>query len=473
MKTKYTYLIIHILSKTLLVVFIIANLNQDVEAQISQSFQSQRAKEDYSFLKDSTDLKWYDAMKYIGIGESRNAYLSIGGSVRPRIENFVNQNWIPADNPIYYSQRIAVHTDWHLGQQFRVFAELQHGLTTEGNVFLQDDILDVNQAFVEYKTADSKLTLRVGRQEMQLGAGRLIDYSAGPNLRAVFDQVTIDYKLDKVNLRAFFGQSVSLQFDAFDNRSYIFDEVQSSPQLWGIYTTLPGLFGDTNSNTEVYYLGYSSANSAYSDVIGSETRHTIGTRLYGTVGAKFSYNTELIYQFGDIAGSSISAYNFEADWNYRLADKHWTPTLGLKLDFSSGDRSLADDKINTFNPLFVNAAIYGFAILNTPANLHSIHPSIAFFPSKKTMINIEYVLYYRNANVDGVYSPIVRQTVPHNIGVSDKHIGNSIGILFNYDYDRNFNLQIVTSYFINGAYLSSSGDYENAFHFSPTLKFAF
>ena len=92
MKTKHTYLIRHILSKTLLVAFIIANLNQEAEAQITQSFQSERAKEDYSFLKDSTDLKWYDEMKYISLGESRNAYLSIGGTVRPRIENFVNKN---------------------------------------------------------------------------------------------------------------------------------------------------------------------------------------------------------------------------------------------------------------------------------------------------------------------------------------------------------------------------------------------
>ena len=107
-----------------------------VLAQNEQVFKEERAAENYSFLKDSTNLDYFQALKYIPLNNKRNSYLSIGGSHRPRFEYFTNRNWIADNNENYYSQRLSLHTDWHFGPYFRFFGELYHGYKTEGATFL-------------------------------------------------------------------------------------------------------------------------------------------------------------------------------------------------------------------------------------------------------------------------------------------------------------------------------------------------
>ena len=444
-------------------------------AQEYFEFKDQRATEDYSFLKDSTNLAWQNAIKYISLSRNRNSYLRIGGSYRPRYEHFSNNNWIAGNDENYYSQRLSLHTDWHFGKHLRLFGEFYHGYKTEGITILQTDDLDWHQGFVEINLLIDKQNLFFcfGRQEMKLGAGRLIDLRVGPNMRRSFDMGKVSFQSEKLNLDAFYGKEVQVGFEAFDNEFNLFKEGSANPNTWGVYSQFT-IFPHTDEarNTEIYYIGFQSDQSTFSDIVGKESRHSIGIRRFGNINQKFQYNSEFIYQFGDLAGNAIQAFNFETDWKYTFIHKKWRPTIGLKFDWSSGDNELNDGKLNSFNPMFVNPSIYSLAAVNTPVNQLSIHPSFIFFPTKKWMVNIEFATFFRSSENDGLYAPPRFQTRTA-AGISDNHIGNTIGLFIKYSHNRHIDFNIRTSYFIAGAFVKESGSSEAIFQFAPTLNLRF
>ena len=162
----------------------------------------------------------------------------MGVSYRARFEHLSNQNWIPDNDENYYSQRLSFHTDLQLGKNVRFFGELQHGYKTEEEEFLQSDIVDIHQGFIELTTSktDNKLKLRLGRQEMKLGAGRLVDLRVGTNIRRSFDMGRLTYESAKLTFDAFYGNEVGIKFDAFDNSGELFEASSANPRLWGIYS---------------------------------------------------------------------------------------------------------------------------------------------------------------------------------------------------------------------------------------------
>ncbi|MEM1359511.1 MAG: alginate export family protein, partial [Bacteroidota bacterium] len=271
--------------------FILLPLN--TLAQDQTTFLDQRAEEDYNHLKDSTNLAWPDAIKYLSLTKKRNAYLSLGGSFRPRFEHFTNNNWIEDNNQNYYTQRLALHADLHLGSLLRIFVELQHGYKSGEPEFLQTDDLDVHQAFIEIQTSGQHpVTFRFGRQEMKLGIGRLVDLRVGPNVRRTFDLGKLTFHHEKFSLDAFYGKEAQVGLGAFDNDFTLFTAGANNPRLWGIFSQLPIHKNNAVKHTiEFYYLGFQADFSAFNDGSGEETRHSIGARSLGSINRRFQYNT--------------------------------------------------------------------------------------------------------------------------------------------------------------------------------------
>ncbi|MEM6269827.1 MAG: alginate export family protein [Bacteroidota bacterium] len=436
------------------------------------AFKEERAKEDYGNLKDSTQRKGLEIIKYIPILPKKNIYFSIGGSYRARMEHFSNRFWFP-DDLTYYAQRLSFHTDLYLGKYVRFFGEFYHGLKTGPEEFPQSDLVDWHQGFVEVKFPVNKknqLTFTFGRQEMKLGAGRLVDLRVGPNMRRSFDLGKASFQNQYGSLKLFYGHEVNLGFDAFDNAFSLFDAAAPNARLGGAYSqfSLPGEKG----GTDLYYLYFGSDNAAFNDVLGSETRHSTGIRRWGKVGNRFSYNTEFIYQFGQLGSNQIRAFNLETDYRYAFVKIKWRPTPGLKFDWSTGDRAGGDGILNSFNPMFVNPAIYSLAGVNTPVNLLSIHPSLLLFPSRKIMLNLEFASFFRASREDGLYIP-VSLLFRNADGLQERHIGNVVGLFAKYTHNRHLSFDIRSSYFTTGNFVDRSGSSLPIFHIATTGNFLF
>jgi len=431
-----------------------------------------RAEESYLFLQESDRKQVFlQPLKLVTLDASKEIFLTLGGEYRARLESFTNEGY-SSENNAYYSQRLNFHASLRIGPSIRLFGELYSGLTSGEDRILEDDQVDLHQGFLEITLLDkesSTMMLRFGRQEIGYGASRLIGIREGPNMRRSFDLAKLAYKKGKGSLNIIYGKELTYGVDAFDNESNLFDSDASNPTIWGAY--LQENFIGKPGNLDFYYFGFSSKIAQFNDMTGEETRHSVGVRSYGKIG-RYSFNSELIYQFGKLGESDITAYNFETDWKYVLVDNGWKPTLGLRLDFSSGDANTGDGKIQTFNPLFVNPAIYSLAAVNTPANLTGFHPNITIYPSEGFSIYLDYALFYRTRANDGLYTP-PRFLLRESNGVSEKHIGDVIGLQANWEINRNISFDLRSSYFIAGKFIEATGDAENTFYIAPTISFKF
>ena len=432
-----------------------------------------RAEESYAFLQNKDSVNgttiFLEPLKWISFG--KHIYLTLGGEYRARLEHFTNRNYTTEDDT-FYSQRLSIHASLKLGAKIRFFGEAYHGYVSNGNQLLESDKLDLHQAFLEWNIVQKNNTLvsfRAGRQEIGYGTSRLIGIREGPNMRRSFDMARLILQRGKAFLNLLYGRETNINFYAFDNASNIFEAQGNSPIIWGGYWQRPLPSGIRS--IDIYYFGFKSNLAQFNDVLGKELRHSLGARSYGKI-RRFSYNTEFIYQFGTLNNARIAAFNLETDWKFLLTNKGWKPTLGIKLDWSSGDKNVGDNKIQTFNPMFVNPATYSLAAVNTPANITSFHPSITLTPTNALIVLLDYALFYRTKIADGVYMPPRFLVRPAN-GNTEKHIGDVLGMQIRYLFHRNITFDIRSSYFIPGRFLKTSGATESTFYVAPTLSLKF
>lgn len=471
---KYHLLFLFIFSS---VQYSFAQEEREASKKVPPPLKLTRAEESYLYLKEKESNPFessiFDGIKFIPLSPNGNINLSLGGQYRTRYEHYSNRFWNREGDQNFYSQRIAFHTNLELGKYIRFFGELYHGYTSHEKEFAEYDEADIFQAFVEFKSSigeEGKINFRFGRQEMGLGATRLIGIREGPNIRRSYDMGRIIYSKGKSKIQAFYGKEIRPLFGAFDNEFSFFDSSSPNPKLWGAYSQFP--INGLNGFNEFYYLGFQVDNSAFNDVSGEETRHTIGLRRFGKIGKHWRYNSEAIYQFGEIDGQEISAFSIDTDWHYELNETNWKWSPGLKLEYTSGDKDTGDGKINSFNPMFVNPAFYSLAATVTPVNIIGIHPSVRFKPTEKLRLYAEWAIFWRASKNDALYRPTRFINRPAN-EVSEKNIGNQFGLEIQYEISRYFSLDFDVSYFIAGNFLEKSGEAENILHIAPTLNFKF
>ena len=457
--------------------FAIAQEQNEMTKKELPAFKMTRSEENFFYLKEKENSLYeatiFDAIKYIPLHSSGNVYLSFGGQFRPRFEHYSNRFWLVEGDQDFYSQRLAFHSNLVLGKYFRIFGELYHGYTSHEKEFAEYDEIDFFQAFAEIKIplkAQSKLSFRFGRQEMGLGATRLVGIREGPNIRRSYDMARLIFSKNKTKIQSFYGKEVLPFFESFDNDFSLFDDDAFNPQLWGVYSQFP--IKGLNGMNEIYYLGFQVDNAIYNDVNGEEIRHTIGLRRFGKIGKHWKYNSEIIYQFGQIGSDDISAFSIDTDWHYELNETKWKWMPGLKLEYASGDKDTNDGKINSFNPMFVNPAYYSLAATITPVNIFGIHPSISCQPFEKLKLYAEWAFFWRASENDALYRPTRFINRPAD-GIEEKNIGHQFGGNIQYSFSRYLMFDLNTSYFIAGDFLRNNGEAENIFHIAPTFNFRF
>src|SRR6266446_596723 len=165
----------------------------------ARTYHLLREDDDWSFLADPAERQdFWDPIKYIPLRSGRNGwFLSMGGEAREIWEQIGNDNW--GQQPFmngYFNQRFMFYFDVHYGKHVRSFVELKSGLNSYrigGPRPIDEKKLDFQAAFLELGTGDERnwIKVRVGRQEMEYGSGRLIDVREGPNVRLSVDGVKV------------------------------------------------------------------------------------------------------------------------------------------------------------------------------------------------------------------------------------------------------------------------------------------
>src|SRR5579859_6430699 len=270
---------------------------QDESPAPARTYNLLRENDDWSFLADpSLRSDFWDPIKYIPLG-CEACYVSLGGEIREAFEQVGNDNWGKQRYMnAFLLQRYMLQSDWHMGNNFRVFVQLKSGLEdfrAGGPRPIDEKKLDFEAAFLEVGNTHKRnwAVLRVGRQELNYGSGRLVSVREGPNVRQSFDGVKIRSKAGTWNVDAW-----AVRPD-LDKPGFFNNAPDHKTAFWGVYATRPVRRGVAFDG---YYLGIDRKRGTFERGTATELRHSVGARLWRPIATEkpgFDFDYEGIMQF--------------------------------------------------------------------------------------------------------------------------------------------------------------------------------
>jgi hypothetical protein len=375
--------------------------------QPDRSYHLLREDEDWSFLADpKLRQDFWDPLKYIRLRHGHNDwFLTIDGEAREVWEQTGNNNW--GEQPYWNSfflERYVLGFDAHLGKHVRTFVQFKSGLESfriGGPRPIDEKKLDFQNAFLDLSTAGDHnwLTLRVGIQELEYGAGRLIDVREGPNVRLGFIGFRLLNKVGPWRVDAFAVRP------RLDNFGFFDDYPNHQVEFWGVYGWRPLSRG---VSVDAYYLGLNREQADYQRGTANEDRQSLGARFSRPMAQEkpaWDFDDEAVWQFGSFGSANIEAWTVASDTGYTVPTWRLKPRFSLKADISSGDNPKTNT-LGTFNPLFPIGNYFG-VIADTgpgPINFRDLHPRVLTDWGHGVTVSTDWVFYWRQSLNDGVYS---------------------------------------------------------------------
>ena len=407
------------------------------------------------------DAHWTNQFKYVPLPDG--AYLTTGLELRARNENYRGNGWGGASAPddSYLWLRALPYADAHAGSGlFGVRAFVQpmatYAVGVEPNPSALDQSrLDLLQGFVDVRlgpastgsVTDYGVTVRYGRQMISLGDERLVGTRYGINSPLAYDGLRALVSAPGAVLTVLDVSPVTPGPFNFDDRS------THGRSLWGVYATVPKLFGH---GLDLYYLGYRNAYAVYGGVRGQELRHTLGVRLFASRADDWHYDLEAMAQFGSFAGSSIGTWAAGLEVGHRLWAAPLAPDLTLRADVASGDRRRGDGRLGTFDPLFPKGKYFGELSPVGPANIINLNPRLTLPITAKVSLGVMAEGFWRYALEDGIYA--VPGSLARAAGESKaRFVGSQGEGVISWQATQELNLSTSVSVFNPGAFIKETG----------------
>jgi hypothetical protein len=440
------------------------------DVSVAQSFRLMRFDEEYVELADSL-RKGYKDLKYIPLSKANGLFVSIGGEVRYEYALFRDEDWGRRNvgKNKFLLQRYNLHADVHLGKTFRIFGQLRSALEDgrkTGPRPVDEDALNIQNVFLDAKlpiTKTGMILLRIGRQEINYGSGRLISVREGPNARLYFNGMKVVYTSPAFAVDGFVMNTDSVFNGVFDNKR------TKGINLWGLYatTSFPNL-----KHLDLYYLGKHNEQSIYEQGRAKEQRHTVGARVWGQL-KNWRFDLEGAYQLGKFGKRQIGAYMASLDVGYQFTSKKWKPLVGIRTDYFSGDRRIGDSRLQTFNPIYPKGGYFGFNPQVGAANLIDFHPYWSVEILKGLSMLGDVICIWRYSLEDGIYRPSGVFNFPG--GASRKrYIGTSYLVKLTYSINSFLSTEAGCHYFKTGAFAKDIiSNPKNAFLSNYRIVFKF
>jgi hypothetical protein len=428
------------------------------------AFQDIRYKEDWSVLAKrgpEGPRDPFDPLKYVPLSRDGFAWASFGGQVRERVEvwdDFSSGGPGRRDDSFLLS-RFRLHGDFHFSPYFRIFIEGKSAHSTDrdlpgGRRTLDTDVLDLQNGFAEFSAFPSektKVSLRLGRQELALGKERLVSTLDWANTRRTFDAVSAILKHEEWTVTTFWGRLVVVD-------RYHFNHDADNMDLYGVYASRA--IGGGRLTFDLYWLGLKQDPATFNGTTGVERRHTAGARLGGKLGTTgFDFDVEAAGQFGRLGGQDIRAFMLASQLGYTLAKAPATPRVFVGLDYASGDHHRGGD-IQTFNQLFpLGHAYCGYIDMVGRQNIVDLSTGIELKPTKKLLVKLDGHYFWRADNDDALYNAGGAVARAGNTGRSND-VGAELDLLLRYQVDRHQAVIGGCSHMFPGRFIEQSGPHE-------------
>jgi hypothetical protein len=325
----------------------------------------------------------------------------------------------------------------------------------------QTDDFDLHQSYLAvYNVLGSPVDLKIGRQELKYGKGRLIAAPVWSNRIRSFDAAVTRYHSNGLYADLLYAQDVKYDDNTF-NRSL--DE----ESILGTYI---GYQKDKKSSLlEGYFLTQIISS-------GSATikRYTAGPRWRGTLPWQIVLDIEAPSQFGTTGTKDIRAYAVHMDASRDFTSLLWKPTAVFSYDQASGDRNPDDNVSNTFIPLYQSThEPYGLLDFFRWQNIRNPEVSIAFSPTAKFKFTPQASFFWLESKSDSWYNSSGTAVRTKTTGDRSPYIGSEASLRAYYDFNKHIKLEAGYAHFFSGEFVGNTGANDDAdwMYFQVNVKY--
>ncbi|MDE2221496.1 MAG: alginate export family protein [Candidatus Omnitrophica bacterium] len=400
----------------------------------------------------------------------------IGGEERLRYEyrdNF-DFNESKKDNATHFLNRLKINAaadleDEYLKKVAEVFVE---GLDARDWPYLtkatagQTDSMDLHQAFVGlYNVGGSGIDVKLGRQEMNYGAKRLIASPTWLNAVRSWDGAVVHYHKNGLYSDLIYGQNVQYQDKEFN--------VSDGHEI------LSGIYSGWQKNhvsplVEWYFLNQDDTRG-----INDIHRDTAGARVKLKIASGTVLDVEAPYQWGrtgtTTAGTKpIRAYAFHANVEKYLNDWTWRPRINLSYDEASGNKNPNGNVNNTFVPLYQTVhAPYGEMDFFRWENMRNPELNVQFSPIKKFRFTPQVDFFWLQSKNDSWYNSSGTAVRTKTSGKRSYYVGSEASLRFYYDFTKNLKFETGYAHFFCGGFVRDTGPNDDADWIYSQMVFKF
>ena len=385
--------------------------------------------------------------------EALPGWLQIGGQVRGRFDDPRGIGYNPDAGDAYFVERIRLDIMVRPVAQLRFYAQAQDsrawGYGSRAVLNSVHNPVDLRQGYVDYLSNESRgVQIRLGRQEMRLGAGRLVDSSDWSNVSRTYDAARLALFRPGVRVDLIAGAPVLIDQCRLDRH-------KAGEHLYAGYASLAKLV--PRGNLQPYLLARTSLYAApETGKAGDAHLYTAGLRLDGKLPARLDYALEVAKQWGPWSSDRISAIGgmYSLGWTVRPAG--WKPRLSLDVHHASGDSDSKDGTRGTFDQMYAgNHGSLGITDQFGWKNMRMVKGGLEITPCKKCKVSTDFREMYLATTQDGLYAGSGTRSVLNRKATS-RHVGSEADMTVFYQFNRVWSAGIGVGRVFAGAYLAQS-----------------
>ncbi len=353
------------------------------------------------------------------------AWLRWSGEERVRVEGLSGIGYREASD-LYTLNRLRINLQvapvrWlkfnFQGQDSRVFG---------GNVrpapSSQKDSMDLRLAYLELGDAEKQpLVLRVGRQSLVFGEGRLVADPNWSNTGRTFDALRATFQHRGIRLDAFAASVVRMRDGEFNRRV-------DRDNFHGLYGSLERLI--PNATIEPYLLWrLAPAVKGELGAAGRLDAKTGGVRWVGKLPVGFDYGVEVASQRGRYAGDRIEAWASHFVVGHTLPDPRRLPRLFVEYNHATGDKDPKDGLRGSFDQLYPSAHDkFGMADQFMWSNLRHARTGFEIKARPAIVLSASYHSFWLASASDGLYAPGAKLVARRPDGSAGRHVAQELDL---------------------------------------------
>jgi hypothetical protein len=281
------------------------------------------------------------------------------------------------------------------------------------------DPFDWRQGYVEVGALEGNgVNVRVGRQDFQLGSGRLVASADWSNVTKPFDIAVGTVTFGSFSTQLVAGSIILVDPDRMDRS-------KPGEHFYADYSIFKKLI--PGASVEPYLMAKTALNVKGKDgVLGNADTIYMGGRIIGKVPAGFDYNFEGVREAGSYADDSVSAFGYVGGGGWSNARLPWKLHFSSDYQFASGDSGRKDGRHESFDSLYgLQQPLTSLTGLFYWRNIENWRSGVDFTPLRRLQMKVSYRDYWLADVTDGLYNSSGTETVLNKKATSN-HVGEGV-----------------------------------------------